>query len=111
MSRATARKLAASDLERRALQRATGLELLEGDPLQRTHLLTREAELETCTLILAEGSRVLTGDAAKDHQRIEIVAISAGVIVVVSPEVDHPRTDAEIGIGRGNALLNGAHPG
>src|SRR5262245_51927470 len=60
-------------------------ELVERHLLQRASLRAREPELERRALGVAERARVAARQRAEDHERLEVVAVGAAVIVVVGP--------------------------
>ena len=78
--------------------------------MQRGGLGCGDAEVGGGAFGFAEGTRVETGEVAENHQRLKVVAVAAGVIVVVGPEAELAEGDAVVGIRVGHAGFEGAVP-
>src|SRR4030095_7959232 len=74
-------------LRRRSRDRARSSQLVKRHLLQRFHLRTREPQLEARALAFAQRPRIATRDAPKDDERLEVVPVRAGVVVIERPEI------------------------
>src|SRR5450631_3888538 len=61
---------------------------LPGQFLERRRIGRRNAELSRRQFLAPQGTRIAARYAAEDYQRLEVVAVGTGMVVVLSPEID-----------------------
>jgi hypothetical protein len=61
--------------------------------------------------LASQAARIVAGDAAEDHERLEIVAVHARMVAVGGPEIDLTGADALIGIAYRDSIGDRPVPG
>src|SRR6266704_155083 len=82
---------------------ASCLDDLESNALQLLSYGPSYCQVSRRSLHSAELSSIHAGDRGKDRQRLQIIALRRGMVMVGSPQIDLTGPYAVIGIGLGNS--------